>query len=240
MKISELVKRTNVPKETIHYYIREGLLRKPRKTSRNVVNYNEGYVDQIRIIKGLQDNYYMPLSVVKKFLRQLKKQSPSKQSAMQLLSEHFRPIDHLIAKDVKGKEAFLAATGLGEKWLCKMEEWGIISSKMRKGQPVYSSNDVAIGKLLVDMDRLGFGPRDGYDPKLLKRYADFFSECIAKSSEVYFNNNSDKLFSENFAEKGARYSEIMGLFFYYLYRKLVQGDFTRYFESSEKEPGENH
>jgi DNA-binding IclR family transcriptional regulator len=32
MKISELVKRTGVPKETIHFYIREGLLRKPRKS----------------------------------------------------------------------------------------------------------------------------------------------------------------------------------------------------------------
>jgi hypothetical protein len=98
---------------------------------------------------------------------------------------------------------------------------------------------VAIGKLLVDMDRLGFGPRDGYDPKLLKRYADFFSECISKSSEVYFKNNADKLFSEDFAEKGARYSEIMGLFFYYLYRKLVRGDFVRYFESNAKAQGDD-
>ncbi|NNL75879.1 MAG: MerR family DNA-binding transcriptional regulator, partial [Desulfobacterales bacterium] len=32
MKISQLVKRTGVPKETIHFYIREGLLRKPRKS----------------------------------------------------------------------------------------------------------------------------------------------------------------------------------------------------------------
>ena len=35
MKISQLVKRTGVPNETIHFYIREGLLRKPRKSSVN-------------------------------------------------------------------------------------------------------------------------------------------------------------------------------------------------------------
>ena len=30
MKIRELVRKTGVPKETIHYYIREGLLRRPK------------------------------------------------------------------------------------------------------------------------------------------------------------------------------------------------------------------
>ena len=55
MKISQLVKRTGVPKETIHFYIREGLLRKPRKSSVNTADYNERYVDQIQLIKDLQN-----------------------------------------------------------------------------------------------------------------------------------------------------------------------------------------
>ncbi|MBW1899946.1 MAG: MerR family transcriptional regulator, partial [Deltaproteobacteria bacterium] len=126
MKISELVKRTGVPKETIHYYIREGLLRKPRKNGKNVANYTENYIDQIRLIKGLRDNYYLPLSVIKKILRRIKKQSRTRQSALQLLSEHFRPIDQFVTKEITGREAFLEATGMGSKWLDKMEEWGIL------------------------------------------------------------------------------------------------------------------
>ena len=39
MKISELVKQTQVSKETIHYYIREGLLPRPRKLGKNVAEY---------------------------------------------------------------------------------------------------------------------------------------------------------------------------------------------------------
>ena len=60
MKIRELVKKTGVSKETIHYYIREGLLRKPRKFGKNVAEYNENHVEQIRIIKALRDNYFLP------------------------------------------------------------------------------------------------------------------------------------------------------------------------------------
>ncbi len=235
------MKRTNVPKETIHYYIREGLLRKPRKTGKNTVNYNESYVDQIRIIKGLQDNYYLPLSVIKKILQQLKKQSPSKQSALKLLSEHFRPIDYLLSGEIAGEEALLEATGLGKKWLDIMEGWGIISSESKKDQSIYSGDDVVIAKLLVDMDNLGFGPKDGYDPKLLKYYSDFFSEFILKCSKEYYKSHIEKFSSEDFPEKNARYTEILGLFFYYLFRKLLKGDFISYFKSiEEKNKNQGH
>ena len=39
MKIGELVKQTQVSKETIHYYVREGLLPRPRKLAKNVADY---------------------------------------------------------------------------------------------------------------------------------------------------------------------------------------------------------
>ena len=50
MKIRDLVQRTRVSKETVHYYIREGLLPKPRKRGRNIAGYNDSYVEDIRLI----------------------------------------------------------------------------------------------------------------------------------------------------------------------------------------------
>ena len=72
MKIRDLVRRTNVTKETVHYYILEGLLPKPRKRARNLADYDESYVDRIPMIKELQDNYFLPLSVTKNFLKKQK------------------------------------------------------------------------------------------------------------------------------------------------------------------------
>jgi DNA-binding transcriptional MerR regulator len=48
MKIRELAKRTGFPKETIHFYIHEGLLPEPRKSGVNAAKYNERDADQIR------------------------------------------------------------------------------------------------------------------------------------------------------------------------------------------------
>src|SRR5512143_3769228 len=88
LKIRELVQRTNVSKETIHYYIRESLLPKPRKRGRNIADYDEGYIDRIRMIKELQDNYFLPLSVIKNILKNQKKSSEGK-SFLRIRSEYF-------------------------------------------------------------------------------------------------------------------------------------------------------
>ena len=237
MKIRELAERTGISKETIHYYVRSSVLKKPRKSAKNTADYDESYVEQIRIIKRLQDYYFLPLSVIKKIIKQQKKQTPSEKSSFQLLSEFFRPIDRFMANEVSGKEAFMEATGLGKKWLHKMEAWGIITSETRGGRRVYSQDDVIIGKLLVEMDRIGFGPKNGYDPGSLRRIADFVREFVRDSQREYYQSNLERLSSEDFMEKGSKFTEIMSLFFYHLYRKLVREEYTRLYKTlAEEDP----
>ena len=240
MKISELAECTGVRKETIHYYIREGVLRKPRKTRKNVADYNESYVDQIRIIKGLQDNYFLPLSVIKKIIKQHKKQSLSDQSSFQYASEYFRPLDRLLTNEVTGREVFRKATGLSRKWLAKMEEWGVITAEVRDEQPVYSQDDVILGKLLVDMDRIGFGPKDGYDAEDIRRISDFVREYVQSSQKEYYQSNLQRLTSKELTDKGNKFTEIMSLFFYHLYRKVVREEYGRLLKSVEIETGQKH
>lgn len=222
MKISELAKRTGVSKETIHHYIREGLLRKPRKTGKKAVDYGEVYVRQIRLVKELRDNYFLPLPIIKKILKEQKKQTPSEQSSFQLQSEYLRPIERFFPDEVIGKDAFQEATGLGRYWLDKMEEWGIISAHLKDGEPVYSHENVIIGRLMVDMDRLGFGPRDGYDPKGLKPISDFIQSYLTVSTREYLERNAEKLNSPGFQEKGSQFTELMSLFLYHFYRKIAK------------------
>ncbi len=222
MKISQLVKRTGVPKETIHFYIREGLLRKPRKSSVNTADYNESYVGQIQLIKDLRDNYYLPIPEIKKVIKDFRKQSPSHQAVSQFYSRFLRPADRLVAKEVVGREAFRDATGLGPKWLNKAEEWGVITPENRNGDMIYSADDQAVGKLMVDMDRLGFGPKDGFDPEDLRHIAEFVKRYVVTVFKKYYQNNFEKLTSKEHVERASQFHEVISLFFYHLYRKFVR------------------
>ena len=53
-KISELVALTNVPKSTILYYIREGLLPEAKKLKSNVHRYNDEHIELIKYIKYMK------------------------------------------------------------------------------------------------------------------------------------------------------------------------------------------
>ena len=235
MKIRELVKRTGVPKETIHFYIREGLLRKPRKSNVNSAEYNESYVDQIQLIKNLRDNFYLPIPQTKKIVKDFRKQSPSDQAISQFYSRFFRPADRLFAMEIEGRDAFLQETGLGKKWLAKAEEWGVITPEvLEDGEVVYAPDDVAIGKLMVDMDQLGFGPKDGHDPEDLRYIAEFVRKHVVDSFKKYYQNNLEKLTSKEYVEKASQFHELISLFFYLLYRKFVREVTKRLLEYREK------
>ena len=222
MKISELTKRTGVSKETIHHYIREGLLRKPRKTGKNTPDYSDAYVSQVRLIKELRDHYFLPLPIIKKILKGQKGLTAAEQSSFQVQSEYLRPLERFFPREVVGRDAFQEATGLGRYWLDKLEEWGIIAARREGERHVFSHENVVIGRLMVDMDRLGFGPRDGYDPKNLKPISDFIQRYLTTSTREYLERNAEMLDSDDFIEKNGQFSELMSLFLYHLYRRMVR------------------
>ena len=229
MKISELVKSTGVSKETIHYYIREGLLRKPRKTGRNVAQYGEEYVEQIRTIKALQDNYYLPLSVIKKVLKKNRTAAPEQRASLGIITEHFRPIDRLLGEDnLEGTAAFLQATGLSENWLQRLVDWEIITPTEEADIVTFSSLDITLGKLITTMDRLGFGPKDGTDPENLKKSFDFVAKSLHKDTRELMMKKSREMSLDDFMEKSSQITEVMGLFLYYTYQKISTAEFKAY------------
>ena len=80
-KISELVAQTNVPKSTILYYIREGVLPEAKKLKSNVHRYNEEHIELIKYIKYMQQDMGSSIEQIKNIL-QHKNQSLSSSFTM--------------------------------------------------------------------------------------------------------------------------------------------------------------
>lgn len=68
LTMSELETETGVPRSAIHFYMREGLLPPPTRTSTNRTLYTHAHVDLIREIRRLQDEG-LKLAAVKKRLQ---------------------------------------------------------------------------------------------------------------------------------------------------------------------------
>lgn len=228
------MQRTQVSKETVHYYIREGLLPRPLKHGRNTADYDDSYIDRIRLIKELQDNYFLPLSAIRKIIKKPGKSSEG-QSFLRLRSEYFRPVDQLLPSEISGENAFHEATGLGRKWLSRMEEWGIITPTLGDGQKIYSQDDITLAKLFVRMDKIGIGASDGFDPEALKHYRDMFRDIVVMTHKYYFKAALGKLDPEEFSRRIVEGREVMSVFFYHLYRKISREEYKRILSLVEKE-----
>jgi hypothetical protein len=74
---------------------------------------------------------------------------------------------------------------------------------------------------MVDMDHLGFGPKDGFDPEDLRHIAEFIKKYETTVFRKYYENNQEKLSSKEYVERGSQYHEAISLFIYHLYRKFI-------------------
>jgi DNA-binding transcriptional MerR regulator len=226
VKISELAQRTNVSKQTIHHYIREGVLRKPKKKSTNSVDYSESYVRQILIIKNLQEDYFLPLSAIKKILQKLKTKTELEKSVFEYMTEFLQPLDRLLLTEVVGKKNFIEATGISEKWLGIMEEWEVISSCQKNGEAYYDQDDVIIGRAVVEMGRLGFGAKEGYKVGDLREIVEFLRQFVEVGHQDHYQLMAENMTTQERIEKTYMWVEMMCLLFYHSYRKRIRNKFA--------------
>ena len=142
---------------------------------------------------------------------------------------------------------------LGMFWInlyirCWLWHWKIIISdgidviqihlsEIRNGEVIYSPDDLAVGRLMVDMDRIGFGPKDGFDPEDLRHIAEFVKKYVVTAFQKYYQNHLEKLTSKEYVERASQFHEVISLFFYHLYRKYVR-DSTRSLLDSNMKAGE--
>lgn len=76
LRISDLEEMTGIPRGTIHYYIREGLLSEPERTSKTMAYYGRAQVDELNLIRRMRDEGY-PLTRIRQVVRSTPAGRPS-------------------------------------------------------------------------------------------------------------------------------------------------------------------
>lgn len=66
--MAALALRSGVSRETIHFYLREGLLPRPRKAGRTVAYYDDEHLSRLKLIRTLREEKYLPLAVIRRLL----------------------------------------------------------------------------------------------------------------------------------------------------------------------------
>ena len=186
-RIAELAKRTNTSKETIHYYLRIGLLKKPQKTSKNMAYYDESHVEQLTLIRKLRTENYLPLSVIKKMMRD---------GEILVAESRINLAEELLYQPQPSKQngrkmsvpSHGNATSLSPDRLERYEKAGLLLPSTRSGEPTYGWEDIRIAELLNSAE--SEMPEEAYDFvverfKLMERH---MTELVRDEAAHFFSS----------------------------------------------------
>jgi len=155
--MSELAALTDVGPAAIKFYIKEGLLPAPVKTSRNMAYYDELFVEKIRLIKQLQSQHYLPLRVIKDLLSRTSGSATLEETRALLALKGSLP-EQLPAesRDALTEEEVIRRLNTYAEELETLRRMGLVNPREVNGARMYGEEDQVFLELLENNRRLGF------------------------------------------------------------------------------------
>ncbi|RLB97632.1 MAG: hypothetical protein DRH90_23085 [Deltaproteobacteria bacterium] len=235
MKMRDLVKRTGVSREKIHFFTREKMLPSIEKPSPNQAIYNEKHVERIQLILHLQDKYYIPIPVIKQIIKQLET-SPLEEELLWIKTSYFKPMDHFLPQEIRGEDEFLKFSGLSADRLVDLETYGIIVPLFENDIKVYQHDSIKLGKLIGDMRQIGISHEKGFSRTGLKEVRDMLVPIIDHTVKIFDGGRNHNQLQNDAAKKLAKKSiEYTSLFIYHMSHYLLENAHEKYFDKARKD-----
>jgi DNA-binding transcriptional MerR regulator len=165
LKMNELAAATGVPKSTILFYLGQGLLPQPRKTSLNMAYYDPSSVERIRLIQQMQERHRLSLSEIKQCLDDEDRGSELG-VYLELNEEVFGPGGPRRLLDA---EAFCRETGLSASQLEELHQARLLLP-LEEGR--FDAQDVSMGRMYLGAFNFGIRAKD------LSYYADVGEKIV--------------------------------------------------------------
>ncbi len=211
MRMRELEKASGTSRETIRFYIREGLLPEPSRTHRNSATYTEEHLARLLAIRRLKDERFLPLSVIRTLFA-----SGGDWTAPDILPG----IDHMLHTrlDADGERVdatlFCEQLGGDPDHLADTIAAGVVRPAP---DGTLSPRDQRILRLVIDGERLGFNRARGYMGEDFGHLADLMHSLAQLEVKGFFARvapHVGELEAADMAERGIGiFNQLMGELF---------------------------
>lgn len=216
MRMRELEARTGVNRETVRFYIREGLLPEPERRGRTSARYGEPHVVQLRAIKRLQEERHLPLAVIKALLNAGDADSSVAATAFPDLEADL--IARLAQRNTARErvEALASRLGTPAADLMRLAAVGVLRIEKDRDDSLWiSGSDVTIAERCVALKAAGFTEERGFAPEAFRFYLEFVEWLVGEELRLFLTNMAGRIDNAealSAAERGIDImNEILGL-----------------------------
>lgn len=205
MRMRELERASGVGRETIRYYIREGLLPEPDRASRNSAFYSDDHVARLKAIKRLQEERFLPLAVIRTLL-------DAEDGARWLAPAAFPMLDAMLAARL-GPEAdnvavatLAAQLGVDAEGVAEHVATGMIAVD---ADGMMTARDAAILRSIKELDSIGFSQELGFAGEQMRFYVDFVEWVTAQEMRLFFERTAGQVGEARALDMATRGVEII-------------------------------
>lgn len=192
-RMRDLVRESGLPRETIHYYLAEGLLPPPLKTGRNTALYSADHLDRLGKIQELRERHFLPLKAIRAVLEgeadQARTFTPAQRELIREVSTSLRGT--LIDHSHSGTAAALAQGRVSIDDVRELETAGLIEAKWRDGEPLLEPNDTAIVDAWALMIESGISRDRGFRPQHAAVYQQAIDRMVRGEMELFVERYAD-------------------------------------------------
>ena len=212
-RMRDLCQATGLERQTIHFYIQEGLLPEGKKTGRNMAYYGEDHLERLRLIKKLQEERFLPLRAIRAVLGG-KSGGFSKEQRKLLADVKTRLLDAPPGRALVGGPTELVgaaevaeAHGVEARDVEEMIELGLLTSEGSSKK--IRRDDAWLVGAWADLNKAGLSRDRGFTPKDLMMVDEAITGLFEKERELFIDRLID-LPPEDLARLLERVLPLMG------------------------------
>ncbi len=204
LRMRELERETGVGRETIRFYIREGLLPEPERPKRNVARYAQIHVERLKMIRKLQQERFLPLNVIKTIMKTQDEGSVDGIGAFIGLENALYPL----LSDPKNLEPrrlvdVTRDEGFGIEEVEELISLGLVRADDVDGEAWLDSRNARIVSLWRGVREAGFTDEVGYTADVWRVYAEFLDWLVREEVATFYGNLSQRLGQDQAATMAA-------------------------------------
>lgn len=230
MRMKELTEAAGVPRGTIQFYIREGLIPRPIKQSSNSAFYTEEHLNDILLVKELQSKRFLPLSVIKEVMMggSGKLSVNEIKTLVELDGKVFSNISEppelkpLTAKQLSKK------TGMSLEDIEMMEKFGVMTPVQKGKTKLFHEDDIRLAECRVKLIDAGLKPELGFHVSIIKVYKKIIETLVERESKIFTPLLTGKFKTDQIAEMLETVTPIVNTMINIMHRKEIENTIKRY------------
>jgi DNA-binding transcriptional MerR regulator len=192
LRMRDLVRESGLPRETIHFYLHQGLLPKPVKTGRNTAVYSIEHLERLRRIRELQERQFLPLKAIRAVLEDTEEEgfTPEQEDLVRRVRASLSgwttsqqapavPVSEFVPERVSRSE------------LRELVAAGLVTVHGSTTSGTLSEDDAVILECWAAFKEAGLGPDRGIGPAEFGIYDDAMTKLVAREARMVLRTHGD-------------------------------------------------